>query len=208
MRVWVRVRQSSVVHFAYGHAASAAQAPRVGASAQRHGVRVSAKLVVRRALRHLLQRLPRLCAHPRPPRLHRALPVRDQARQLDVRQRARARRRVRHRGEVLEHEHVVVAVIGALARRLRGPAPVAVVEIPRAPADPVRLAAGAFAARFAASCPLRVSFSENSRSCTETFARKSDFSPALRKRSGDFFVCSSLSNCNEKTPNCARMMDV
>ena len=87
-------------------------------------------------------------SHPRPPRLQALLPLRHELREHDgARLLARGGLLVVEAGEVLEDEDVVVAVVRVLARPLRRPAPVAAVEVARAPADAVGLAARLLAGR-------------------------------------------------------------
>ena len=87
-------------------------------------------------------------SHPRPPRLQALLPLRHELREHDgARLLARSGLLVVEAGEVLEDEDVVVAVVRVLARPLRRPAPVAAVEVARAPADAVGLAARLLAGR-------------------------------------------------------------
>ena len=83
-------------------------------------------------------RLPRLRADPRPPASERFLPPGDEL--VDV----EGPRRVRGRGEVLGDQERIVPVVRLLARALCRAVAVAVVEVPRAPADAVRLAVGLF----------------------------------------------------------------
>lgn len=74
--------------------------------------------------------------------LHPLLPGRDELLQVEP-----VRLLPRDRGEVLQQQDVVVPVVRLLTSDLRRPLAVAAVEVPRAPADAVRLAAGLLARR-------------------------------------------------------------
>mmetsp|Transcript_2707 Transcript_2707/g.7944 ORF Transcript_2707/g.7944 Transcript_2707/m.7944 type:complete len:220 (+) Transcript_2707:584-1243(+) len=115
-----------------------------GRAPECHGVRVAAQGLDGRAPRHLLVRLLRLRADPAAPGRQRLLPGRQELFHRE------GPRRVRRRGQVLGHQQRVVAVVRLLARPLRRPDAVAVVEVARAPAHAVRLAARLLAGRVVA----------------------------------------------------------